>query len=86
MDINDARWMQSPNVKVALYVAIAMLTALYSTVASHPVFGPFVMTLLAGLTVLKAYSSDPTTKPDEAKPVDLSSVVGTITMPTDKRS
>jgi hypothetical protein len=56
----DADWMRSPNVKLTVYVWIAILPRLTEDLSNHSVgWNTVVAMALMALTTMKAYMSDP---------------------------
>jgi hypothetical protein len=56
----DSDWMRCPNVKLGVYVAIAMIPRLSEDLSNHSVGWSTIVAMgLMGLTTMKAYMSDP---------------------------
>ena len=58
--LNDSRWMQSPNVKVILYAALAALPCLIADASSdHFGWTTIMVAFGAALGAVKAFMSNP---------------------------
>lgn len=52
-------WMKSPNFKMIVYVLLAVTAVIGPSLSSSPVWSTIITSIVAGLLVLKAYTSNP---------------------------